>query len=327
LDGHYEPGFLVVGKYRLEAKLGEGGMGTVWLARNETLEAPVALKLIRSGMQREETVDRLLLEAQVEARLQHPNIVRVFDFGRTDFGDAFIVMELLDGISLSQLLEQRGRLGAVEAVRLLLPVIGALCHAHENGVVHRDLKPANILVDRGGLHAGTKLLDFGIAKLMGDQSDPFAEGGRSIGSPAYMAPEQAEGSANVDHRVDIWAACVVLYQAISGSPPVPGEGVAILRGAGETVLARILRRGLEKDPSRRFQSMRELGTALAQWLCDQGEREDLDGNGISGRWDVTKAAAAAERKPGLGRRARMMMASAFAMVVLLCASLGSHACR
>ena len=148
----YEPGVRIGDKYRLESLLGEGGMGTVWLARNETLESPVALKLVRAGMQNEDNVERLLLEARVEAKLRHPNIVRVFDFARTELGDAFIVMEVLDGISLGALLKERGRLDAREAVRLALPVMRALCYAHSNGVVHRDLKPQNIFLDRGGLH-------------------------------------------------------------------------------------------------------------------------------------------------------------------------------
>jgi serine/threonine protein kinase len=296
----YEPGTLIVGKYRLESQLGDGGMGTVWLARNETLDAPVALKLMRSGVQSQESAERLLLEARVEATLRHPNIVRAFDFGQTDLGDPFIVMEVLDGISFGDLLEQRGRLGATEAIQLVLPVIGALCHAHENGVVHRDLKPHNIFLDRVGTHTAPKLLDFGIAKLMGDAPHHFTLGGTLVGSPPYMAPEQARGLDDVDHRADIWAICVVLYEAISGTPAFPGEeGHVVLRsvvddevpalmdtGAGETALWRILSRGLEKDPSRRFQSMRELGTALAQWLCDQGETEDLDGNRISRSWVI-----------------------------------------
>lgn len=307
LSDRYFSGALIAGKYRLEAQLGEGGMGTVWLARNETLDAPVALKLIRSDLRSEDGVERLLLEAQVEAKLKHPNIVRVFDFGQTGLGDAFIVMEVLDGISLDQLLEQRGRLRATEAVQLVLPVIGALCHAHENGVVHRDIKPQNIFLDRGGLHAGTKLLDFGIAKLTGAHCHRnFTERGSLLGSPAYMAPEQAKGLEDVDHRADIWALCVVLYEAISGTPAFPGEGYVVLRnvieaevpaledtGAGELVLWQILSRGLNKDPARRFQSMRQLGTALAQWLCDRGESEDLDGNGISRRWGVVPAVALA----------------------------------
>jgi len=279
-------------------------MGTVWLARNETLDSPVALKLIRPGMQSDETVDRLLTEARVEAKLRHPNIVRVFDYGKTALGDAFIVMEVLEGMSLANLLRQRGRLDAIEAVRLVLPVIGALCHAHEHGVVHRDLKPHNIFLDRGGLHPGTKLLDFGIAKLMGDDAHrDLSLDGTLLGSPAYMAPEQTRNLLDVDHRADIWAMCVVLYEAISGAPAFSGDDHVVLRkimhqevpalvdsGTAGSALSGILRRGLEKDPSDRFQSMRELGAALAQWLCNQGETEDLDGNRITRSWGVVPLA-------------------------------------
>jgi serine/threonine protein kinase len=347
----YQAGTLILGKYRLEAQLGEGGMGTVWLARNETLDAPVALKLIRSGMQDEETVERLLLEARVQARLNHPNIVRVFDFDQTESGDPFIVMEVLDGISLGEMLRQRGHLGAIEAVQVVLPVTGALCHAHENGVVHRDLKPDNIFLERSGMHLGIKLLDFGIAKLTSnDFHRDFKEGGTLLGSPAYMAPEQAEGSENVDHRADIWAICVVLYEAISGTAAFPGEGYDLLRrviddkvpalvdtGAGESALWQILSRGLEKDPARRFQSMRELGTALAQWLYDHGVSEDLDGNRISRRWGAIdlslgsrKSLASAHQPRRTNRRViaalRIGAAATFAIVVVLAPSkLGGEA--
>ncbi len=320
--GHpYGPGTLIVGKYRLESQLGEGGMGTVWLARNETLDAPVALKLIRSGMQNEETAERLLLEARVEAKLKHPNIVRVFDFGHTDLGDAFIVMEVLSGISLSELLKQRGRLGAVEAVQVVLPVVAALRHAHENGVVHRDIKPGNIFLDRGGLGQGTKLLDFGIAKLADDEfHSHITQNGKLLGSPAYMAPEQATGSASVDHRADIWATCVILYEAISGLPAFSGDGYVVLRkviddqvlaledtGAGEPALWRILSRGMRKDPSQRFQSARDLGSALAQWLCDQGKSEDLDGNGIARHWGVAGPSPGTTSPPAVKPRRDLQM--------------------
>jgi serine/threonine protein kinase len=335
----YAPGALVAGKYRLESRLGEGGMGTVWLAHNVILGAPVALKLIHPGIQREDTVERLLVEARIQALLNHPNIVRVFDFGRTEFGDAFIIMEVLRGATLGDFIDERGRLRAVEAVQIILPIVAALCHAHDHGVVHRDLKPDNIFVVRDGCEVGPKLLDFGVAKVT--HRDPAhrycTPGGALLGSPAYMAPEQAWALDDVDHRADIWAICVVLYEAISGGPAFPGRGYTVLRkvveeplpaladrGAGEGSLSEVLARGLQKDRTRRFQSMRELGTALAQWLRDQGEDEnhDLFGNRISCSWNVVVGGASAPARSIAGTgRLRVLPRAALAAATILFAAI------
>jgi serine/threonine-protein kinase len=300
---------LIVGKYRLEKMLGEGGMGTVWLARNVVLDVPVALKLLRPDMQGEEAASRLLLEARVEAKLRHPNIVRVFDFAKTEFGDCFVVMEALDGLSMEEFMRVGRALSALEAVQVLLPVIDALAYAHECGVVHRDLKPGNIFLHRTGRRVRPKLLDFGVAKLSDDDSFRHrTHSGTLIGSPAYMAPEQARGEAQVDHRVDIWAICVVLYEAIAGHVAFPGEGYAILRAiveddlpplfgdAGEATLWPIIARGIAKDRGARFASMRELGAALAQWLSAQGVTEDLAGNRLERSWPV-RAPSHAQPRP------------------------------
>ena len=162
----YREGDVVAGKYQLGRHLGEGGMGDVWLAHNETLDIDVALKLIRGELATAEMAERLLHEARAAARLGHPAIVRVNDFGKTDRGDPFIVMELLQGEDLGAALSSRGRLNAVTAVRTLLPIAHALMVAHNKGIVHRDLKPENVFLaksDDGKLQP--KLVDFGVAKL------------------------------------------------------------------------------------------------------------------------------------------------------------------
>jgi serine/threonine-protein kinase len=296
----YQPGALISEKYLLHAPLGEGGMGTVWLAQNTVLQSQVAIKLIHASLHCDEIAARFLLEARVEARFTHPNIVRVLDFGKTELGDPYIVMELLDGITLGDLIEQRGKLAPVEAVQMILPIVDALCHAHDKGVVHRDLKPDNILLHREERATRPKLLDFGVAKQMDAAPErPPTQDGALVGSPAYMAPEQAQCSERVDHRVDVWAICVVLHEAISGKRAFPGEGYVALRavmessvppleetGAGERELSRVLGRGLRKDPALRFQTMRELGAALAQWLHERGVREDLDGTRLSRTWPI-----------------------------------------
>src|SRR6188768_1987977 len=161
----YNVGDVIAGKYRLDALLGEGGMGTVWRGFNLQLEAPVALKLIRGELDRVSLARRLKQEARAAAKLGHPAIVRVFDVGDSELGDPYIVMELLSGQTLGSLLTTERRLSAVRAVQLLLPVADALLTAHAKGIVHRDLKPDNIFISREGEELRPKLLDFGIAKL------------------------------------------------------------------------------------------------------------------------------------------------------------------
>ena len=161
----YAPGYVILGKYELELILGEGGMGAVWRARNTSLDSPVAIKLIRTGLNRETLGTRLLQEARAAAKLGHPAIVRVFDVGHTEHGDPFIVMELLHGESFGSLLLATNRMPATRAVQLLLPIADALSAAHGKRIVHRDLKPDNVFISNNEGQIQPKLVDFGIAKL------------------------------------------------------------------------------------------------------------------------------------------------------------------
>ena len=294
----YGEGDVIAGKYRLGRKLGGGGMGEVWLAHNETLEIDVAVKLIRADRERGESEDRLLREARTAARLGNPAIVRIFDFGTTENGDPFIVMELLAGEDLATALEQRGRLSAVKAVRTLLPIAHALAAAHAKGIVHRDLKPENIFLQvTEGNNVQPKLVDFGVAKLDRAKTLRLTQTGALLGSPLYMSPEQARGD-DVDHRADIWSLCVVLYEMISGRPPFEGKNYnAVLYSivaneplpitqvaAGDEQLWEVVKTGLAKDPDQRWQSTRELGVALARWLQARGISEDITGASIDAAW-------------------------------------------
>src|SRR6187455_1321689 len=198
-DGRYQPGDLIHDKYQLVRPLGQGGMGTVWVAQNTVLQVSVAVKLIALGDQHDadETAERLLREARAAARLDHPAIVRVFDFGRTDHGDPFIVMELLHGESLADILARDSRMPGVQAVRAMLPIADALASAHDKGVVHRDVKPENVILSttEDG-RTQPKLLDFGIASLQEKstritQEKRLTREGSVVGTPAYMSPEQA----------------------------------------------------------------------------------------------------------------------------------------
>jgi serine/threonine-protein kinase len=300
-SARYAAGDMIASKYRLDSVLGEGGMGEVWQAFNVQLEAPVAIKLIRAGLERDLLTKRLKQEARAAAKLGHPAIVRIFDVGETELGDPFIVMELLSGRSLGALLAAERRMPAPQAIQLLLPVADALSVAHAKGIVHRDLKPDNVFIAVEGEQVQPKLVDFGIVKIAGVGEEPaphLTQVGTVLGSPEYMSPEQARGREDLDHRTDIWSFCVVLYETIVGTAPfVAANYNALLRRiveeepipttehlAGDERLWEIIKRGLAKEPERRFQSMTELGCALALWLSAQGIFEDVSGGSLEAKW-------------------------------------------
>jgi serine/threonine protein kinase len=295
----YAPGATLSGKYRLDAVLGEGGMGAVWRASNLHLDLPVAIKLIRADLDRGALRARLQLEARSAAKLGHPAIVRVFDVGETEYGDPFIVMELLHGETLAEMLAS-GRLSAARAVQLLLPIVDALTVAHARGIVHRDLKPDNLLIAAEDQRVQPKILDFGIAKFAALREDEqrLTEAGTVVGSPIYMSPEQARGRDDVDYRTDIWSLCVVLYESITGKTPFAGSNYnALLRAivedeptpvfehaAGDAQLWEIVKKGLSKDRLDRQRSMAELGRGLATWLLSHGTTEDVCGTSLEAKW-------------------------------------------
>lgn len=294
----YTAGQLIDKKYRLLRPLGEGGMASVWVAHNEMLDIHVAIKFIRADLQAEGLANRLLQEARAAARLGHPAIVRVSDFGTTPKGDPYIVMELLNGEDLGAVIKRKGPMQALRAVRTILPIADALAVAHGKKIVHRDLKPENIfLVQTESGKTQPKLVDFGIAKLEREDSQRITQIGAAMGSPAYMSPEQARG-LDVDARTDIWALCVVLYEILTARLPFNGNSytalvVAILEsrptpttalGSGDAALWGIIEKGLEKDPDRRWQSMRELGTALARWALALSAADDITGSNLQSSW-------------------------------------------
>jgi serine/threonine-protein kinase len=291
-------GALLCSKYRLVRELGSGGMGTVWLARNEVIGKDVAVKLLRSDVTTADAVERFVREARAAACVDHSAIVRVYDYGHTDEGQPFIVMERLSGESLSDMLERRHSLPALEAVRVLLPVLEGLAAAHEQGIVHRDLKPENVFLAREGSHIQPKVLDFGVAKWEEKEADlHLTRQGVVVGSPFYMAPEQARGLTDVDRRCDVWAACIVLYEAVAGSNPFAGDNynavlTAILEQQipplvevpGEEGLWDVLALGLERNREHRLQSMHALGEALALYLARHDVHDDVRGVPLSKSW-------------------------------------------
>jgi eukaryotic-like serine/threonine-protein kinase len=295
----YLPGEIIDNKYRLVRALGEGGMGTVWIAHNVVLDVQVAIKLIRLDIASSQRMtERLLQEARAAARLGHPAIVRVFDFGVTRHGGPFVVMELLHGETLADLIHRESRLSAISAVQLLLPIADALATAHGKGIVHRDVKPENIFVARDeSERKQPKLLDFGIASFV-ESGNKLTLAGAVLGTPDYMSPEQARGENESDHRTDVWSFCVVLYELLTGRVPFNGANYnALLRAiindkppsivshaAGDQQLWQIIERGLRKNVGQRWDTMRVLGEALALWLYERGVREDVCAASLKTAW-------------------------------------------
>ena len=298
----FAPGELLAGRYHLLRRIGEGAMGTVWVAHNDLLDIDVAIKVLRIGSKTDATraYKRLLREARATARLGHPGIVRVFDFGQTEDKSPYIVMELLEGESLAEQMARQPRLGMVQTVQLMLPIIDALSVAHDRGIVHRDIKPENIFLSRDQYgRVQPKIVDFGVARLA-EAGRSLTRSGALLGTPDYMAPEQARGELGIDHRVDLWAICIVLYELLTGHRPFAREAgnyLAVLRaisqdaaasirnfGAGDDALWLIIERGLKKRAADRWGSMRELGEALALWLYEQGTREDMVGASLKTTW-------------------------------------------
>jgi serine/threonine protein kinase len=293
--GPYRPGEIVDEKYILIRKIGEGGMGTVWVAHNSVLDVHCALKMIEAGSK--QVAERLLDEARAAARLGHPAIVRVLDYGETGRGDPFIAMELLDGEDLAQLMERQGRMPEVEAVQLLLPIAHALAAAHAKGIVHRDVKPENIFLARDDVATTQpKLLDFGIVKVE-HSNRRLTMDGSVLGTPDYMSPEQAKGE-EINGQTDLWAFGVVLYELIAGRRPFDGDNYNALMfaiinaepkglseyGVADPELSAIVQRALRKDQAERWPSMRDLGEELALWLESKGVSDDITGTSLRRSW-------------------------------------------
>jgi serine/threonine-protein kinase len=220
-----QPGDVLSRKYRLLRRIAEGGMGEVWVARNERTQRDFALKVLLGTLsQNVEAMRRFAQEARATGRLRHPGIVEVFDAGKTLDGRPYLVLELLDGECLADRLVRVGRLSELETCVLLSQAAAAVAHAHEAGVIHRDLSAANVFLAKAPDPHGEvpKILDFGVSKL-DDGSLSGTLIGALLGSPSYMSPEQAEGAENVDERTDVWSLGVLLYQCLTGRVPFNGR--------------------------------------------------------------------------------------------------------
>ncbi len=284
-------GTVVEGRYEVLDVLGEGGMGTVYRVRHKALGRAFALKALRRDIAADkELCARFIREAKAAASVSHPNVVQITDFGRLASDQPYFVMELLEGVPLGWLIKKGGPVPAARAVRIVRQIAEALGAAHEAGIVHRDLKPDNIQV--GGAMSGSdvvKVLDFGLAKVAGKSR--LTRQGMVFGTPHYMSPEQASGDP-VDHRADIYALGVVMYEMFTGRVPFeadsamgvltkhmymePAPPSELLGGTKELgALEDLTLRCLAKKPQSRYQSMQELLEALDE-IVQLSAAGDLD---------------------------------------------------
>ncbi len=279
------------GKYRLDERLGGGGMGTVYRATHLLIDRPVALKVLSQRFVGDQTAQqRFRREARAAGRMQHPNAVTVTDFGATDDGYLYIVMELLEGRTLRDLLAHEGPLDPARAVSIMLQACAAVGAAHDAGLIHRDLKPANIFIEqRPNLPAIVKVLDFGVAKFAVEEHDDdyktLTQVGAIIGTPRYMSPEQCSGAAPLTPASDVYSLGIILYELLTGAVPFNADtplGVA-LKQVSETPrplreivpsipadVEKVVLKALAKNPQERRQNANELRQDLHGIADDLG---------------------------------------------------------
>ena len=246
----------VIGRYRLQQKIGEGGMGVVYMAeQTEPVTRKVALKIIKLGMDTKQVVARFEAERQALAMMDHPNIAKVLDAGATDSGRPYFVMELVRGVPITEYCD-KNKLSTQERLALFIPVCQAIQHAHQKGVIHRDIKPTNVMVTLHDGNAVPKVIDFGIAKATNQkltEKTLFTNYAQMIGTPAYMSPEQAEMSGlDVDTRTDVYSLGVLLYELLTGTTPFPSKELLSM-GYGE--MQKVIAEKEPPKPSTRLSTM------------------------------------------------------------------------
>jgi len=272
-----------IGRYHIREEIGHGGMAVVYLAYDTILERNVAFKIIRSDYFGSAVFDKIRKrferEAKALAKLSHPNIIKVFDFGEFE-GSPYLVMEYIAGGSLKELLGKP--LPWETALRILIPIAEGLEYAHEHEIIHRDVKPANILISQSG---DPLITDFGIAKILEMSEDVALTGtGVGIGTPEYMAPEQGLGKSSIDQRVDIYSLGIILYEMVTGKKPYTAETPMavvfkhisdplpspreIVPGIPETVKA-IIFKATAKKPENRYQTISEFRQAVERLFLER----------------------------------------------------------
>jgi serine/threonine-protein kinase len=275
----FAPGTVLMGKYRVDGRLGLGGTSVVLRAHDISLGKDVAIKILRVDVALDdETVQRFLREARAVVQLHCPHVVRILDVGQLDGTAPYLVMELLQGSDLGQLVASRGRLSVQLAASYVLQACEAIAEAHANGIIHRDLKPSNLFVARGRDGSElVKVLDFGISKSpIATGELPLTQTAALLGTPAYMSPEQMRSPRDVDMRSDVWSLGAVLYELVEGRLAFPGDSFAEqivqvstrppspLTSAPQ--LDRLIARCLAKEPLERYATVGELANELVQFV-------------------------------------------------------------
>ena len=255
----------VVGRYKLLERIGEGGMAVVYMAEQEKpIRRKVALKIIKLGMDTKSVIARFEAERQALAMMDHPNIAKVFDAGATETGRPYFVMELVQGVSITEYCD-RNKLSTKERLGLFIQICNAAQHAHQKGIIHRDIKPSNVMVTMHDGQARPKVIDFGIAKATNQkltEKTLFTRYAHVIGTPAYMSPEQAELSdVDIDTRSDIYSLGVLLYELLTGQTPFSEEQ---LRRAGYLEMQRVIREQEPTKPSTKLSTLGDTVTDIAQ---------------------------------------------------------------
>ncbi|MGB2864406.1 MAG: serine/threonine-protein kinase [Sedimentisphaerales bacterium] len=300
--------------------LGQGGMGVVYKARQRQLDRLVALKILPPQIGRTEAfAERFTREARSLARLSHPRIVIIYDFGHTEASLYYFIMEFVDGTDLRRVI-QTGELSASEALKIIPQICEALQYAHEEGIVHRDIKPENILLNRKGQ---VRIADFGLAKLLDrpatGPTSMLTKVGQQMGTPHYMAPEQIEHPSEVDHRADIYSLGVVFYEMLTGELPLGRFDPPSQRAQVDIRLDNVVLRTLEKEPDRRYQHISEVKTDVE--AISSGGRDVVSYRPAAD--DKLQAIRQRIRAPGIGLMIAGLINCGIALILLLAWSIVS----
>jgi len=308
------PGAVIADRYTLLRRIGEGGMASVWAATHVVTRKTVALKFLKPELaEKADLRQRFLREARAATAVRHPSVVQIHDVLELDDRSPVMVMDLLEGESLASRLAREGPLPLVEVARLLVPAVAAIGSAHALGIVHRDLKPENLFLVKGAADASElRVLDFGIAKLTGVEGDAaqsaeLTRTGSMLGTLYYMSPEQIYGERDVDHRSDLWALGVILYECLTGRRPTEGTNAgqvikSITTGAFPALssmapdlprdVTDLVARMLAQDRADRPQDVREVGAVLERFASGQ-----TDAAGAAARAVAASSARGARRAP------------------------------
>lgn len=313
-------GDIIDGKYKIVRLIGEGGMGVVYEGENVRIHRRVAIKILHANVaQSKDAVQRFEREAQAAGRIGSDHIVEVLDMGELPGGDRYLVMEFLEGQSLSERIQKQGALSPQKSATIMVGMLEGLGAAHAAGIVHRDLKPDNVflLTHRAGTPDFVKILDFGISKfstLGGEFS--MTQTGAVMGTPYYLSPEQAKGERNVDALSDLYAAGVILWESVAGKVPFDGEtfnellfkivlepvpDLAAQKPELDPHFVSLVQKAMARDRQLRFQSAAEMQTALVKWLEGQPLSSTLAADAQAAR--VTRPHMASSVDLGLGATA------------------------